>query len=379
MRWSVLLSVLGCCLAFAQSEPETPGLAVFDLKGIDAKATDLSVGLNAVVKGLRELEVFQVLSSEDIRQLLSIERQKQLLGIESDTAALLSMQALGVKHFVVGSVTRTDAGLSAELRLLDSKDNKVVSQKTVPVQQSLEQFASTLVVVSQELVGALLVNEVGKLLVNTREAGAEIIIDEMSRGSTPLAAPIQLPRGRHRLAVKKDGFETRLSTVVVKKGQLTVEDVTLVPSADYVSAYKQRNGRLRIVGYAGIAVAVAGIAAALTLDRVFAENLFQKEFRPRQEVLEAVGSGRAVDGTGFTSTIGQQCFSNQDECRVQAQKVSQQISVFQAASWASIGVAVLGAVGSAYCFISGEDPNRYAQLVAAVTPSGGSIGLVGHW
>jgi hypothetical protein len=379
MRWGMLLSVLGCSLAFAEPESETPGLAVFDLKGIDAMPTDLSVALNAVVKGLRELEVFQVLSSEDVRQLLSIERQKQLLGIERDSAALLSMQALGVKHFVVGSVTRTSAGLSAELRLLDSKDNKVASQKTVPIQPSLDKLASILVGVSQELVGAILVNEVGKLLVNTREAGAEIIIDEMSRGSTPLAAPLPLSRGRHRLAVKKDGFETRLSTVVVRKGQLTVEDVTLVPSADYVSAYKQRNGRLRRVGYAGIAVAVAGIAAALTLDRVFAENLFQQEFRPRQEVLEAVGAGRAVDGTAFTSEIGRKCFSNQEECRVQAQKVSQQISVLQAASWVSVGVAVLGAVGAAYCFISGEDPNRYAQLVAAVTPSGGSIGLVGRW
>ncbi len=380
MRPGIFTAILvSGSVALAQTDEAKPGLAVFDLKGIDTRPAEPQAALNAVVKGLRELDAFEVVSSDDLRQLLSIERQKQMLGMESDANVSASVQALGVKHFVVGSLTRSSGGLSAELRLLDATDNKVVSQRTVPPQPTLDKLVSSLVVISQELVGPLLIAEQGQLLVRTREEGAEVVVDDVSRGSTPLPAPVKLPRGRHRLTVKKDGFISRVTVVKVERDQLTLEDVTLVPSADYVAAYEARNKRLRLGGYAGIAVAAAGFLGAVIIDRAIAEPMYQNEFKPRQQVLDAVSSNRAGDGSGFTTELTQTCFGDQESCRTRARELASSINALQIATWVAVGVGAAGLAVAAYCFVSGEDPNRYAQLVASVIPGGGSIGVVGHW
>jgi hypothetical protein len=375
----MLIALVWAPAVLAQTDEQKPGLAVFDLKGIDTRPTEAAAALNAVVKGLRELDAFEVMSSDDLRQLLSIERQRQMLGMEGDSSVATSVQALGVKSVVVGSVTRSPAGLSAELRLLDAKDNKVVSQRTVSPQVSLDKLTSALAIAVQELVGPLLFNEQGQLLVRTREEGAEVIVDEVTRGSTPLAAPIKLPRGRHRLTVKKDGFIARVTVVSVQKEQLTLEDITLVPSADYVAAYNAKNKRLRIFGYAGIALAAVGFLSAVLIDRFGAEPLYQNQFKPRQDVLEAVSIGRAGDGSTFTSQVTQDCYQDQEKCRSDARGIASSIGTMQALTWVMVGVGAVGVAAAAWCFLTGEDPNRYAQLVAAASPQGGTIGLLGHW
>ncbi|MBL8957687.1 MAG: PEGA domain-containing protein [Myxococcaceae bacterium] len=378
MRWGIGLALWVAFGAAAQTDDVKPSLAVFDLKANDTRPAETAAALNAVVKGLRELDAFEVVSSDDLRQLLAIERQKQLLGIEGDATVAASVQAIGVKNVVVGSVTRTQAGLSAELRLLDSRDNKVVAQRTVAPQPTFDKLASSLTVVAQELVGPLLFAEQGQLLVRTREEGAEVIVDDVSRGSTPLEAPVKLPRGRHRLTVKKDGFISRVTVVSVQREQLTLEDVTLVPSADYVAAYNARNRRLRVGGYVAVGIAAASFVSAVLIDRLIAEPKYQTEFKPRQEILESIASGRAGNGDGLFG-VRQECFANQDQCREDARQMASSINTLQILTWVMVGVGTAGVAGAAYCFVSGEDPNRYAQLVASVTPSGGSIGLVGHW
>jgi hypothetical protein len=380
VRCGLLIAVLTVATAAqAQTDQEKPGLAVFDLKGVDTRSpTEAATATNAVIKGLRELDAFEVVSSDDLRQLLAIERQKQLLGMEGDANISASVQAMGVKNVVVGSITRGQSGLSAELRLLDTKDNKVVSQRTIASQPSLDKLANQLVIITQELVGPLLFMEQGQLLVRTREEGAEVVVDEVSRGSTPLAAPIKLPRGRHRLTVKKDGFISRVTVTQVQKEQLTLEDVTLVPSADYVAAYNARNKRLRLGGYIAIGAAVAGFGTALLLDRAIAEPLYQNEFRPRAEVLAAVANGTAGDGKSFQNQQAA-CFNDQAKCRQEAQGLGSQVSTLTTASWVMVAVGAVGVAGAVYCFISGEDPGRYAQLVASIFPNGGSIGLAGRF
>jgi hypothetical protein len=289
-----------------------------------------------------------------------------------------SAVGLGVKHYVVGSVTRTGSGVSAELRLLSPGDSKVISQRNVDTQPNLEALSKAITVAAQELVGPLLAAEQGQLLVRTREEGAEVIVDDVSRGSTPLPAPIKLPRGKHRLTVKRDGFISRVTTATVKKDQLTLEDVTLVPSADYVASYQARNRRMRIGGLAAAGASVAAFVVAIILDRAIAEPTHVNEFKPRRDVLEAISIGTARADL-FTTRIQQECFADPVACREQARAAGDTVSTMQIASWVMVGVGLAAAAGAAYCFIAGEDPNRYAQLVASLMPGGGSIGLVGHW
>ena len=378
MRWGMLSALVVSAAGWAQVDEQKPGIAIFDLKGIDTRPTEAEAATNAVARGLRELDAFEVLSSEDLRNLLSIERQKQLMGMENDSNVSASVQALGVKNFVVGSVTRTPAGLSAELRLLDPKESKVVAQRSISAQPSLDKLAIALTGVVQELVGPLLLNEQGQLLVRTREEGAEVLVDDVSRGSTPLPAPIKLPRGRHRLTIKKDGFIARVTQTTVRKDQLTLEDVTLVPSADYVQAYNARNKRLRLGGYIAAAVAVVSLGIGIGLDRGVAESTYQNDFKPRQSVLQAVASGSAT-AAAFPSGVAQDCFNDQSGCRTKAQGDVASINGLQIAAWVLVGVAAVAVVAAAYCFISGEDPSRYAQLIASLSGNGSSPGPLAAW
>ncbi len=241
-RSIAVLSVLAAFAAFA--DEEKPAIAVMELANKGGAPMESEAAGVAVARGLRELDAFEVISSDDLRTMLQMERQKQLLGMDSD-GVKATATALGVRHTIVGSLTKVGNGFEAELRLLDGTTSKIVNQKGTKA-ESLEALLPSLRGLVQEVVGPLLAAEQGALLVNTREEGAEIIVDDVSRGSTPLAAPIALPRGRHRVVVKKDGFIARTGLAVVQKNELSVLDVTLVPSNDFVAAYRSRSTKMRV-------------------------------------------------------------------------------------------------------------------------------------
>lgn len=369
-------AVLCSGLAFGEDKPS---IAVFDLSGKGTSPLDVQLSNTAVAQGVRKLDAFTVISSDDLRQLLSIERQKQLLGA-TDEGTQSSLKALGATHTIVGSVSKSGGTYAGELRLLNTVDGKVLNQKSVEAVASLDKLVTAMGGLAQEVVGPLLAEQQGMLLVRTVEEGAEITVDDISRGSTPLPAPIKLPMGRHRVQVKKDGFISRLITVTVEKDQLSMQDVTLLPSSDYAQAYQARNGRMRLGALIATGVAVAGFAGALVLDRVGAEGMYQNQFLPRQRVLEAVSrSSGGFDASGLTNNVERECAANLDQCRKDAQGASSSMATMQAASWALVGVGAVAAGFATYFWVSGENPGRYTQLVAGIAPGGASIGLAGKF
>ena len=96
--------------------------------------------------------------------------------------------------------------------------------------------------------------------------GAAIDIDDKTAGiTTPpsvQSAPIPLGWGPHHVRVKKDGFLTFEKDVQIDEGQSTTLVVTLIPSPDFIDAYKGRNSKLRIGAYAtGVIAIAAGVFA----------------------------------------------------------------------------------------------------------------------
>ncbi len=379
-----MLRVIACICAVlvplsAFAADERPSIAVFDLAGKGTTHFEAQLATGAVAQGLRKLEAFTVISSDDIRQLMSIDRQKQLLGA-SDEGTQASVRALGATHAVVGSVAKTGNNFTAELRLLNTTDGTVMNQKTSEAVPTIDKLVSALTGLGQEVVGPLLAAQQGMLLVRTVEEGAEVFIDDISQGSTPLPAPLKVPMGRHRLQVKKDGFITRLMNVTIEKDQLSVQDVTLLPSSDYAQAYQQRNSRMRLGAWIATGVAIAGLGSAILVDRVVAEGQYQNEFLPRQRVLEASSRGsNNFDASGLTHPTEVKCAANLDACRKDAQTASSTVTTLQATSWALVGVGAVAAGFATYLWVSGDNPGRYTQLVAGVTPGGASVGLAGQF
>jgi TolB-like protein len=374
--------------AAAQSVQTRPPLLVLDLEARGGGIPEAQAATINVVRGLRDLDVFQVLSADDVRQLLALERTRQLSGAKGESSLGELGRALGANNAVVGSVTRAGGRFQVEIRLLDVGTQKVLNQKTLGPVSSVSEIATALPGLSQELVAPLLRDQQGYLVVRTREEAAEVLVDDTLIGSTPLKTPIVLSRGLHRAQVRKDGFIAQTRSVRIEPNQTRVEEVDLVPSPDYAAAYRDRNGKARIGAWLFSGLAVVGISAAIWLD-VRSHAVYNDDFYPRQQwLLGASGQGSQVKPSAVANNPT--ASANWDACTANGVKycsglaASSQSSV-QTLQWLTAGSAVIGvaAAGVAtWLWLSGKDPNRYSDVVAGMgpTPGGGmTFAIAGHF
>src|ERR1700733_6709609 len=70
---------------------------------------------------------------------------------------------------------------------------------------------------------------VGAIDVRTAEAGAQIQIDDVSRGTAPMKRPVRVRAGGHRVRVYKEGFVTFVAHVDVAGGQIATGEAPLDP------------------------------------------------------------------------------------------------------------------------------------------------------
>lgn len=350
------------------AETSRPSLVVLDLEPKGATALQADAATQNVVRGLRELDVFQVLSSADMRQLLALERTRQLSGADTEGMSQLA-QVLGARNVVAGTVTKLGNGLQVELRLLDTAAQKVLAQKAAGP-ATMEQLAGLLPGLAQELVAPLLQEQQGLLVVRTKEEAAEVVLDDVLVASTPMKTPIKVSRGAHRLQVRKDGFIAESRTTRITPDQLTLEEFTLVPSADYAEAYKLRHERTRTGAWFFTGATVVGIGGAILIDRLFTDPTYQHEFVPRQKAVFGVVPKNLPtqfkDDAAWMKTYND-CGANPADCQQTLQTLQGQLLLGEALT---IGLAMVGAVSAglaSYLWLTGQDPNRYANLVATVT------------
>jgi len=373
--------------AAAQAVQARPPLLVLDLESRGGGVPEAQAATINVVRGLRDLDVFQVLSADDVRQLLALERTRQLSGSKGESALGELGKALGANNAVVGSVTRAGGKFQVEIRLLDATTQKVLNQKTLGPVSSVTEIASALPGLAQELVAPLLKDQQGFLLVRTREEGAEILVDDTLIGSTPQKAAVPLSRGLHRVQIRKDGFIAQTRSVRIEPNQTRVEDVDLVPSPDYAAAYRDKNSRLRIGAWVFTGVAVLAIGATIWL-QVDLHNQYNNEFYAYQQWLVGAAGGNqtkppSIANNPTASANWDSCTANGVKyCTTQANNSKNSIQTLQ---WISAGTAVvaLASTGIAiWLWVSGKDPNRYTDVVAGVgpTPHGGmTFALAGHF
>jgi TolB-like protein len=360
---------------------ERPPLIVQDVEARAVTPLQAQAASASIARGLRELDVFQVLSSEDVRQLLAIERSRQILGIEKDGLAQLG-ESLGADHAVVGTLSKVGDKFQVEMRLLDTAKGSVLSQKSLGPVGAFEQIAKALPGLSQELVSPLLQAQRGSLMVQTREEAAEILVDEVLVGSTPLKAPIPLSRGQHRLQVRKDGFIAQSSTVKIEPDQTFVQQVTLLPSGDYAEAYQLRHSRLRTAAWITAAGAAASLIGAVALDRLSTDPLYLQQFAPRRQFLRGMAGEETqikpatFEGGAMASASWDTCSADVSVCREEAERLGGQLMLQQLSTVGLVLVGIAGSGVATYLFLTGKDPNRYMNVTASAGPVGDGAAFV---
>ena len=111
------------------------------------------------------------------------------------------------------------------------------------------------------------------LVVRVSVDGAAVLVDDELVGASPLARPVLVPSGPHRLEVRREGFMTEHRRVVVVAGRERVEEVALIEQA--------RLGPIRVFSNVeGAAVVIDGDEVGATPYRsVLAEGPHSVEAR----------------------------------------------------------------------------------------------------
>jgi hypothetical protein len=396
--WAVLLSLCIPTAALAKRAPSLPVMQIETQNGADPKLGP--VVTDAVADGLRDLNIFKVLSTEDIKRMLAFQQQKVTNGSCSDESCLAEMSgALGADFVVSGKLTKLGGTLKLELQLFNNVKSKVeaaVSTSDIATEPALVEAARNL---AHQVVAPILQRNSGQLFVSVTDpgaAGAVVEADGKALGITAppgtAAAPLTLGWGPHRVTIKKEGFLTYAKDVQIEESQTTTLAVTLIPSPDFVNSYVRKNRILRYGSYAlGVAaVALAGVAVYENADNASRYDVFRDARSEYQHFL--------TDGTSAENQpncVALKARTKQDTCYLalgaEASSGSKQLNVI----YGLTAGAAAAAIGTVTLFLLSEDPGRYDALEAAqptaesatpapkvsgfgleMTPSGGRVSLM---
>ncbi|MBS2028437.1 MAG: PEGA domain-containing protein [Deltaproteobacteria bacterium] len=376
-------------LAMAKKAPSLPVMQFEVTNGADPKSAALAT--DAASESLRDLNVFKVISSDDIKKILSFQRDKATLGGKCNEDQCLAEigGALGADFMVSGKVTKLGSTLKLELQLFNNAKAKVdnaVSQDDIKDDKGLVDAAKNL---ARRAVAPILEKNSGQLFVNVTAQGADgatIDIDDKTAGvTTPPGVqppPIPLGWGPHHVRVKKEGFLTFEKDIQIDEGQSTTLVVTLVPSPDFIDAYKSRNSKLRIGAYATgvIAIAAAGFAVEQNYEnsklyRAYDAYRLYQDGNANQSALAA-----ATDTNHHYSSAADACSAmerltglpqsgSSTDCANANQKAYQNGSSQLTRIYLVSGLGVVAAGTAVTLYILSDDPHRYDSFLQA-NPSG---------
>ncbi len=138
-------------------------------------------------------------------------------------------------------------------------------------------------VAEQAVLAALKLERTGSLAIAMSEKGAEVLVDGIAMGPTPLLTPLKLKAGRHEV-------EVRYAQRVPWRGYVDVEnaelrELHLCPAADAVVECAPETAAtpspLFIGGLVGAGLGVAGVVTGLV--GLFAKNSAFEDYRNRGE------------------------------------------------------------------------------------------------
>ncbi len=314
-------------------------IAVLDLvaKGVAVDLAASETGLLA--QELDELQIFKVLSREDIKNMLRFEQDKQRLGCDGSGACAAELgSALNVEYLVAGSLGKLGDTWVLNLTLSNVHDGSVEGRVTENVKGKEDVLIAAVKRNVKVLVGKVLTDRQGFLILGSPELGATVKIDGVVKGSTPIRGKLPLAWGPHLLQVEKAGFVAYEEDIQIPAKQLLVKDIAMVPSPDFLSTYETSAKKFRLGAYLSTAVAAAGIGGAVYFNYAAGkrEATLQSDYVPRL-------------------TAGD------ETARHDAQTIANQGATYVLVSRAALGVGVASAALATYFFIGGDDPGRYER------------------
>jgi TolB-like protein len=356
----VVLAGLLAAPAFAAGDSRVK-IAVLDLqaRGVDKSLVDSAGTL--IATELNKLEVFKVISREDLRNMLAFEKDKQSLGCEADQACLAEIGgALGVEYIIAGSLAKIGDTLVLSLTLNNTKTATVENRVSETVAGKTDALIAALSRNSKALVSKILKGREGFLVLTVAEAGAVVKIDGQIRGTTPVKGRMTLNWGPHLLEVEKAGFVSYSEDITIPNKQLLAKNIALVPSNDFIEGYENTARKTRLGAWITSGLAVAGGMTALAFN---------------------VWSGRTE--TAFVNTRNAYQVSNTQSDYDHMTKLSNQGNTQVLVARIGLGVGIVALGFATWFWVAGDDPHRYEAFkevaFAAPVEGGATVGYAGRF
>ena len=355
----------------AMSLAAAPGIGVMDFGAEGGASPDLASGLSTLAsQELERLGVFRVTSSQSTRVLLGLERQRQLLGCENCSGEGLA-DLTTFDYVLSGKVLKLGGELTLMMSIIPVGKKGTPGSSTrvkAPTDSRLMLEAGPAVL---KLVGKLLEGRQGTAVFTSSEVGAAVKVDDTQVGTTPLSA-LKVAGGPHLISVEKDGFTTSRKEVRILPDQTVVEQFTLVPSPDTIAAYEARTGRVRVLAWTAVGVAVAGAAVfalgQLEADAAYGSANTKGTFLYYQgRLLQGLETEPGTDAAGKAIVL---------DNRKLAGELKSSIETWQYVSVSALALAGLGAVAAVVLFVVGEPPDKYSAFHASLVAAPGVGGLV---
>lgn len=349
-RHFVLFAALFCSVALGAraAQDSKVKIAVLDLqaRGVDAQLASSATTL--VASEINKLEVFKVISREDIRNMLSFEKDKQNLGCEADQACLAEIGgALGVEYIVAGSLAKIGDTFLLSLTLNDVKKATVEGRVSENVSGKPDALIAAVGRNAKSLVANILKGREGFLVLTVAESGALVKIDGQIKGTTPMKGRLTLSWGPHLLEVEKIGFIAYSEDITVQNKQAQAKNIALVPSNDFINGYEGSAKKMRIGAWLTTGLAVAGAATAITFNQLSAST--ETKFQAAKTMYNTSNSGDQASYDSMKS------LSNKGNTQILLARIG-------------LGVGVLAVGFATYFWVAGDDPHRYEGFRDASAP-----------
>jgi uncharacterized protein YjeT (DUF2065 family) len=227
-----------------------------------------------LIEGLAAAD-FQVFAGLVVTQLL-----KQGEALENCRAATCYREIarqLGVEYLVTALVHVEQKDYEVTLELVSGRDGNSLGQSREKCElcgiKEAGQLMDKQVLGLREFAAAAAATAPARYAIETRPAGAQVLIDGKPEGTTPLQ--LDVPAGSHKLALNTDGriqIERSLEVESGTNGVLSLDLAPVPPSSDVSEVFASHQRHLRYVGLgamaAGVLAAVGG-AIVLSLDGTY--------------------------------------------------------------------------------------------------------------
>ena len=347
---ATVVAVLCLCAApvFAQSKVK---IAVLDLKeqGVDKALAQSATSLLAAE--LQKLDVFKIISRDDIRNMLQFEKDKQSVGCEADTACLAEIGgALGVEYTVNGALAKIGDGYVLTLALSNTKSASVENRTTENIARQ-DQIVAAVAKNARILVSKILKGREGYLVLAVAEEGALVKVDGQAKGSTPIRGRLPLSWGPHLLEVEKTGFVTYTEDISIPARSALAKSIALVPSNDFIERYEGSAKKMRVGAWLTTGLAVVGIGAAVAFNQL--SSTTETRFLEKR--------GAYASGTIPANTTADKLLADMKDL---SNKGSSQVFIARL----GLGIGAVALAVATYFWVAGDDPHKYENY-RDVTPA----------